>query len=151
VHQLSAPLLDRLERLPGPQAEALRTAFGLSAGPTPDPFLVGLAVLGLLSEAAAERPLMCLVDDAQWLDRASAQVLAFVARRLEAESVGLVFATRVPGGELARLPEDSGTPEIRAATAEATETNACGHRPIQVRRRCAHDPHSCAITHREQE
>jgi DNA-binding CsgD family transcriptional regulator len=105
VHQLSAPLLDRLEGLPGPQAEALRTAFGLSAGPAPDRFLVGLAVLGLLSEAAAERPLVCLVDDAQWLDRASAQVLTFAARRLEAESVGLVFATRVPGGDLAGLPE----------------------------------------------
>ena len=91
LHQLCAPLLDRLGVLPGPQREALRTAFGLSAGPAPDRFLVGLAVLGLLSEAAVERPLVCLVDDAQWLDRASAQVLAFVARRLGAESVGLVF------------------------------------------------------------
>ncbi len=105
LHQLCAPLLDRLEVLPGPQREALRTAFGLSAGPAPDRFLVGLAVLSLLAEAAAERPLVCLVDDAQWLDRASAQVLAFVARRLEAESVGLVFGTRIPGGELAGLPE----------------------------------------------
>ena len=78
LHQLCAPLLDRLEVLPGPQREALRTAFGLSAGPAPDRFLVGLAVLGLLAEAAAEQPLVCLVDDAQWLDRASAQVLAFV-------------------------------------------------------------------------
>ena len=105
LHQLCAPLLDRLEVLPGPQREALRTAFGMSAGPAPDRFLVGLAVLGLLAEAAAERPVVCLVDDAQWLDRASAQVLAFVARRLGAESVGLVFAARVADGELAGLPE----------------------------------------------
>ena len=98
-------MLDRLDRLPGPQREALRTAFGMSAGPAPDRFVVGLAVLGLLSEVAAERPLVCLVDDAQWLDRASAQVLAFVARRLRAESVALVFAARVPGGDLAGLPE----------------------------------------------
>jgi AAA ATPase domain len=105
LHQVCAPLLDRLEVLPGPQAEAVRTAFGLSAGPVPDRFLVGLAVLSLLAEAAAKQPLVCLVDDAQWLDRASAQVLAFVARRLEAESVGLVFGTRTPGGDLGGLPE----------------------------------------------
>jgi hypothetical protein len=105
LHQLCAPMLDRLERLPGPQREALGTAFGLSAGPTPDRFLIGLAVLGLLSDAAGKRPLVCLVDDQQWLDGASAQVLAFVARRLEAESVGLVFAARPVGEELAGLPE----------------------------------------------
>ncbi len=97
LHQLCAPLLDHDEALPVPQREALRTTFGLHPGPAPDRFLVALAVLSLLSEAAGERPLICLVDDAQWLDRASAQVLAFVARRLVAESVGLVFATRVPG------------------------------------------------------
>jgi DNA-binding CsgD family transcriptional regulator/tetratricopeptide (TPR) repeat protein len=105
VHQLLTPMLDRLERLPGPQGEALRTAFGLSSGSAPDRFLVGLATLSLLADVAEEYPLVCLVDDAQWLDRASAQVLAFVARRLVAESVGLVFAARVPGGELAGLPE----------------------------------------------
>src|SRR5262245_41267906 len=106
LHQLLAPMLDRLERLPGPQREALRTAFGMSAGPAPDRFVVGLAVLGLLSEvAAATGPLVCLVDDEQWLDHASAQVLAFVARRLGAESVGMVFAARVPSGDLAGLPE----------------------------------------------
>jgi predicted ATPase len=105
LHQLCAPLLDRLGVLPGPQQEALRTAFGMSAGPAPDRFLVGLAVLGLLAEAAAEQPVVCLADDAQWLDRASAQALAFVARRLEAESVGLVFSVRVADGELAMLPE----------------------------------------------
>jgi DNA-binding CsgD family transcriptional regulator len=105
LHQLCAPLLDRLGVLPGPQREALRTAFGMSEGPAPDRFLVGLAILGLLAEAAAERPAVGLVDDAQWLDRASAQALAFVARRLGAESVGLVFSARVADGELARLPE----------------------------------------------
>ena len=105
VHQLCAPMLDHAERLPDPQRAALGTAFGLDTGPTPDRFLVGLAVLGLLSDAARTRPLLCLVDDQQWLDRASAQVLAFVARRLEAESVGLVFAARTAGEELAGLPE----------------------------------------------
>jgi DNA-binding CsgD family transcriptional regulator len=104
VHQLCAPMLDHLEHLPGPQREALRTAFGMNAGPPPDRFLIGLAVLSLLSDVAVARPLVCLVDDQQWLDRASAQVLAFAARRLEAESVGLVFAAQAAGGELAGLP-----------------------------------------------
>jgi hypothetical protein len=94
VHQLCMPLLGRLGVLPGPQRNALETAFGMNEGPTPDRFLVGLAVLGLLSEAAAERPVVCVADDAHWLDRASAQVLAFVARRLGADSVGLVFGRR---------------------------------------------------------
>ncbi|HEV3289281.1 MAG TPA: ATP-binding protein, partial [Streptosporangiaceae bacterium] len=116
LHQVCAPLLDRLEVLPVPQAQAVRTAFGMSAGPVPDRFLVGLAVLSLLAEVGAKQPLVCLVDDAQWLDRASAQVLAFVARRLEAESVGLVFATRVRDGDLAGLPElaIAGLPEAEA-------------------------------------
>ncbi|HJY97344.1 MAG TPA: AAA family ATPase, partial [Streptosporangiaceae bacterium] len=105
LHQLLAPVLDRLEGLPGPQQEALRTAFGLSSGPAPDRFLVGLAVLGLVSEVAGERPLVCVVDDEQWLDRASVQALGFAARRLAADPVGLVFAARVPGQELAALPE----------------------------------------------
>jgi DNA-binding CsgD family transcriptional regulator len=105
VHQLCAPLLGRLGVLPGPQRQALATAFGMSAGPAPDRFLVGLAVLGLLSEVGGERPVLCLADDAQWMDRVSAQVLAFVARRLGAESVGLVFGTRATGGELGGLPE----------------------------------------------
>ncbi len=107
LQQLCAPFLDRLERLPGPQRGALGTAFGLRDGDAPDRFLVGLAVLSLLSDIAEQRPLVCVVDDAQWLDAASAQALAFVARRLGAESVGLVFAVREPGGErhLAGLPE----------------------------------------------
>jgi predicted ATPase len=105
LHQLLTPMLDRLKRLPAPQREALRTAFGMSPGPAPDRFLVGLATLSLLAEVAEDHPLVCLVDDARWLDQASAQVLGFVARRLAAESVGLVFAARVPGDELAGLPE----------------------------------------------
>ena len=105
LHQSLAPILDRVERLPVPQREALRTAFGVSVGAAPDRFHVALAVLGLLSDVAEEQPLICLVDDEQWLDRASIEVLAFVARRLEVESVGLVFAARLPGGELAGLPE----------------------------------------------
>jgi DNA-binding CsgD family transcriptional regulator len=107
LQQLCAPMLDRIERLPDPQRDALATAFGLRAGDTPDRFLVGLATLGLLSEVAGDRPLLCVVDDAQWLDRASAQALGLVARRLAAESVALVFAVRVPSEEqeLARLPE----------------------------------------------
>jgi DNA-binding CsgD family transcriptional regulator len=105
LHQVCAPLLDRLDRLPGPQRDALGVAFGLTAGEAPDRFLVALAVLGLLAEAAEEQPLLCVVDDAQWLDRATAQALGFVARRLVAESVALVFATPESGGELAGLPE----------------------------------------------
>jgi DNA-binding CsgD family transcriptional regulator/tetratricopeptide (TPR) repeat protein len=105
LHQLLTPMLGHLDLLPAPQADALGTAFGLSSGSPPDRFLVGLATLSLLTDVAEEHPLVCLVDDAQWLDRASAQVLAFTARRLEAESVGLVFAARVPGDDLAGLPE----------------------------------------------
>jgi hypothetical protein len=105
LHQLLTPMLDRAERLPGPQREALRTAFGLSAGAAPDRFLVGPATLSLLADVAEEHPLVCVVDDEQWLDQASAQVLGFVARRLVAESVGLVVAARVPGDELVGLPE----------------------------------------------
>ena len=91
LHQLCAPLLSGLDALPAPQQDALRVALGLSAGDGPDRFLVGLAALGLLAEVAAERPLACFVDDAQWLDSASAQVFGFVARRLFAESVALLF------------------------------------------------------------
>jgi DNA-binding CsgD family transcriptional regulator len=105
LHQLCGPMLDRLGRLPGPQRDALRIAFGLEEGPAPDRFLVGLAVLSLLSEAAGDRPLVCVVDDVQWLDRPSALVLAFAARRLLAEAVLVIFATREPGADLRGLPE----------------------------------------------
>jgi len=116
LHQLCAPMLSRAECLPAPQGEALRIAFGLTQGPPPDRFLVGLAVLSLLSEVAAERPLVCVIDNEQWLDHASAQALGFVARRLAADSVALVFAARVPGGELTGLREltVSGLPDADA-------------------------------------
>ena len=105
LHQLCAPLLDRLERLPAPQRQAVEIVFGLSSGTAPDRFLVGLGVLSLVSEVAEERPLLCVIDDAQWLDQASALTLAFVARRLLAEPVGLVFAAREPGEELRHVPD----------------------------------------------
>jgi DNA-binding CsgD family transcriptional regulator len=105
LRQLCAPMLGRAGQLPAPQRDALRIASGLAAGPPPNRFYVGLALLSLLSCAAAERPLICLVDDEQWLDRDSAQALGFAARRLAADPVGLVFAARDPGGELAELPQ----------------------------------------------
>src|SRR3984893_3708254 len=124
LHQLCGRMLGRLDRLPGPQRQALGVAFGLCSGSAPDRFLVGLAVLGLLSEVAAGRPVLCLIDDAQWLDQASARVLAFVARRLDADSVALLFGTRDPaaGGDLAGLPAlvleglaDAGAPALLAS------------------------------------
>src|SRR6201981_2104110 len=94
LHQLCAPMLDHTESLPDPQREALRTAFGLSTGPAPDRFLVGLAVIGLLSESAGERPLVCVVDDQQWLDRGSGQALGVAARRVAGGPGGLGVAGR---------------------------------------------------------
>jgi DNA-binding CsgD family transcriptional regulator len=116
LHQLLAPMADRLKMLPAPQRDALRTAFGISAGPVPDRFLIGVAVLGLLSKVAGEQPLVCLVDDAQWLDRASAQALGFVARRLAADPVALVFVERDLSEELAGLPalRMGGLPAVEA-------------------------------------
>jgi hypothetical protein len=102
---LCSPFFDFVDRLPPPQHEALGVAFGLSDGPPPDPFLVGLAVLGLLSEAAMEQPLLVAVDDAHWLDHASARALSFVARRLSSEPIALVFATRQIESALRGLPD----------------------------------------------
>ena len=103
LHQLCAPLLGRLDLLPAPQRDALRVVFGMSGGAPPDRFLVGLGVLSLLSDVVEDRPLLCVIDDAQWLDQASALTLAFVARRLLAEPIGIVFAAREPGDELRHL------------------------------------------------
>ena len=107
LHQLCGPLLDHLERLPAPQRDALAVVFGRSVGPAPDRFLVGLATLTLVAEVAEDQPLVCIVEDAQWLDQASAQILGFVARRLLAERVALVGAARIGSGDdvLAGLPE----------------------------------------------
>ncbi len=105
LHQMCGPLLEYLERIPSPQREALEVVFGLRSGAAPDLFMVGLAVLSLLCEAAEQQPLLCVIDDAQWLDTASARTLAFVARRLLADPVGLVFASRTPPEELRGLPE----------------------------------------------
>jgi DNA-binding CsgD family transcriptional regulator len=105
LHQLLAPMLEGIERLPAPQREALQTAFGISSGAAPDRFLVGLATLGLLSDHVEAEPLCCFIDDLHWLDRASAQVLAFVGRRLRADPVGLLFASRASLRELAGFDE----------------------------------------------
>src|SRR6516225_4574405 len=106
LHQLLVPFLGGLDRLPGPQRQALGSAFGLVAGPAPDRFLVGLAALTLLTDAAAGRPVLCLVDDAQWLDQVSVEVLGFVARRLYADRVGMLFTVREgQAAALAGLPE----------------------------------------------
>ena len=105
LQQLSVPIFELSARLPDPQHDALSVAFGVTTGPAPDPFLVGLAVLGLLSEAGEDQPLLCVIDDAQWLDRASARALAFIARRLLAEKIALLFAAREPGEALGGFPE----------------------------------------------
>jgi hypothetical protein len=107
LHHLCTPMLAQLEALPPPQQDALSIAFGLSSGAAPDRFLVALAALSLLAQTAEERPLLCLVDDAQWLDGASGQILGFVARRLAAESLAIVFAVLAPSTDrqLEGLPE----------------------------------------------
>jgi DNA-binding CsgD family transcriptional regulator len=128
LHQLCAEMLEARKRLPAPQREALATAFGLTSGAQPDRFLVGLAILSLLADAAEEKPLVCIVDDVQWLDRSSAQLLAFVARRLAAESIVLLFAERDRDGpeELVGLPElhVGGLPHVSARTLLASVISA---------------------------
>jgi hypothetical protein len=133
LHLLCGPMLDRLDALPAPQRQALEIVFGLSAGNAPDRFLVALATLSLFSEVAEERPLLCVVDDAQWLDQASALTLAFVARRLLAEPVGIVFATREPVQELDHLPELE-VRGLRSGDAGALRSSAVGFKlDAQVR------------------
>ena len=148
VHQLLLPFLHRVDRLPEPQRRALGVAFGLMSGPPADPFLVGLAVLTLLSDAAGDRPVLCVVDDAQWLDDESADVLGFVARRLLADRVGMLFAIRettepdprlqaLPGSS-ARRPAEAGrvrTPRERRSAGPSTRTwrSASSPRPVATR------------------
>ena len=124
LQQLCAPLLGRLERLPAPQRDALATAFGLRAGEAPDRFLVSLAVLGLLAEATEQAPVICLIDDAQWLDRASSQVLAFVTRRLLAKPVGLVFGCR----QSTTTRSSMACPRSRSAASVTTTRVRCSSR-----------------------
>ena len=114
LHQVCVPMLAELESLPAPQRDALRTAFGLEGGNPPDRFMVGLAVLGLFAEVAQVRPLLLSVDDAQWLDRASAQVFGFAARRLGTESVGMIFASRATGDQIS-VQELAGLPEVHVS------------------------------------
>src|SRR5688572_30664439 len=109
IHQLCAPLLDQLDALPQAQQDGLNVALGLASGDVPDRFLVGLAVLGLLSAAAEKRPLLCLVEDAQWMDAASGLILGFVARRLLAESAAIVVTVREPSPR----HDFDGLPELR--------------------------------------
>ncbi|ROO86958.1 LuxR family transcriptional regulator [Actinocorallia herbida] len=123
LHQLCVPMMGYLDRLPGPQYDALAVAFGRSAGNAPDRFMVGLAVLSLLAEVAEEQPLVCVVDDAQWLDRVSAQTLAFVARRLLAERVALVFAVRTPAHDAGDDPWH-GLPELAVQGLRADDARA---------------------------
>jgi DNA-binding CsgD family transcriptional regulator len=141
LHQLCALMLEHAESLPVPQREALQTAFGLSAGPVPDRFLVGLAVLGLLSETARERPLICVVDDMQWLDHASAQALGFAARRLAADPVGLAFAARVPAKDVAGLPELVVEGLAESDARELLESVLTGPLDARVRDRIIADTH----------
>ena len=129
VHQLCAPIAARLTGLPEPQRQALSVALGLSSGEPPDRFLVALAVLSLVSDVAEERPLLCLVDDAQWLDAASEQILGFVARRLLAEPIAIVFAIRDPSAR----PELDGLPEIRLGALDDEDARALLARAIPGR------------------
>lgn len=129
LHQLCRPLLTELGVLPEPQQSAVKVALGLTVGQPPDRFLVGLAVLGLLSAGAEERPIVCLIEDAQWLDAASSQVLGFVARRLQAESVGMVFALRDPSS----TNFFGGLPEVRLTGLDNDAARALLARAVQGR------------------
>ncbi|MDI5911752.1 ATP-binding protein, partial [Streptomyces sp. 12257] len=143
LHQLCAPFLDELEELPGPQRDALRVAFGMAAGDPPDRFLVGLAVLTLFTRASETRPVLVLVDDAQWLDQVSLQTLEFVARRLLAEAVAMAFAVRDPEGQAAL----SGLPALRlggldtAAAGELLEAAVGGRLEKRIRDRFVAEMH----------
>jgi DNA-binding CsgD family transcriptional regulator len=141
LHQLCRSMIDTIGVLPQPQSDALRVAFGHSSGETPDRYIVGLAILGLMSEVAAAQPVLCVVDDAQWLDPETTRALAFVARRLGADSVGLVFATREIGQDL------EGVPELRVGGLSASESRVLldsvlvGHLDGPVRERFLAETH----------
>jgi DNA-binding CsgD family transcriptional regulator/tetratricopeptide (TPR) repeat protein len=144
LHQLCRPMLDLLDQLPGPQRGALRVAFGMEDGPVPDRLLVALAALGLFAETTEEHPLLCVVDDAQWLDHASAQALGFVGRRLLAEPIALIFAARAPvtgPDHLAELPELRlrGLDDEHAKVLLASATP--GLRDVRVRNRIIEETH----------
>jgi DNA-binding CsgD family transcriptional regulator len=147
LHQLCSPFLDQLEQLPGPQRNALRVAFGMAAGDPPDRFLVGLAVLTLLTRASETRPVLVLVDDAQWLDQVSLQTLEFVARRLLAEAVAMAFAVRDPEGQAAL----TGLPSLRidgldaAAAGELLEIAVGGRLEKRVRDRFVAEMHGSPL------
>ena len=136
IHQLCGAMLDRLDALPAPQREALSVALGLAAGEAPDQFLIGLAVLNLLAAVAEGRPLLCLVEDAQWLDAASSQIMGLVARRLHAESVAMVIALRVPAAtpdfdglaerHLEGLPEQDARTLLRRALSGRLDSRVVG-------------------------
>ena len=141
LHQLCRSLMDTIGALPQPQSDALRVAFGLSSGEAPDRYMVGLATLGLLSDAAAAQPILCVVDDAQWLDPETTRALAFVARRLGADSVGVVLASR-------KIVEDlGGLPELRLDGLGAADSRALldsvlvGHLDDSVRERFLAETH----------
>jgi hypothetical protein len=141
LHQMCAPMFDRIESLPDPQRDALETVFGVRGAHPPDRFMVGLAVLGLLSNAAEQRPVLCVIDDVHWLDRASVQVLAFVARRLLADRVGVVFATRDATSDIQGLQELV-IGGLRDAEALVLLGSASGiPLDIQVRERIAREAH----------
>jgi len=144
LHQLCAPMLEYLDRIPIPQHDALRTAFGMASGPPPDRFFVGLAVLSLLSEVAGERPLICVIDDVQWLDRASVQALGFAARRLGADPVGVVFAARDRGTELAGLPELEVGGLGRLMSSPVPGWTCCAARSPSLPARAATHPRCCS-------
>ena len=140
LHQVVVPFLGELERLPGPQRSGLSAAFGMASGSAPDRFLVGLAALTLVSESAVKRPVLCVVDDAQWLDRVSLEVLGFVARRLQADPVGMIFAVRdgerqaCPLGGLAQLtvgplPDDAAM-ELLAVAARCPVVERVGSQVV---------------------
>ena len=140
LHLLLRPVLDRIDALPDVQAEALRGALGLARAGAPDRFLVGLAVLSLLAELAADQPLLCVVDDAQWLDRASADALLFAARRLDSESIVLLLCARAGAFPAAGLPELTLRGPVRPGRGRAARRRPAGEPPVPGAGRGGREP-----------